>query len=77
MQRQAPRILTLLAPKDLPAVEAALRALTQTSAGVPQQPPPDMTSLVRELVTLTDDNFDERYRVFYEEMKAKAARILE
>lgn len=60
MQRQSSRILTLLAPRDVPAVETALRAL------MPEHSALDLAGLVRELVSLTDANFDARYRLFYD-----------
>ncbi len=58
--RASPRIVYLLAPRDVPVVSKAI------AAEVSQPESTDLTLLLREFLKLDDENFDRRYKLFYD-----------
>jgi ABC-type lipoprotein release transport system permease subunit len=58
--RASPRIVYLLAPRDVPVVAKAIA----NELGKPDTT--DLATLLRDFLQLDDDNFDRRYRLFYD-----------
>ena len=58
--RASPRIAYLLAPKDVPAVKDALVKETGKDAST------DLVALLQSFFEMTDANFDQRFKIFYD-----------
>jgi ABC-type lipoprotein release transport system permease subunit len=58
--RASPRIVYLLAPRDVPVVAKAV------AAEVGQPETTELASLLKEFLKLDDANFDRRYKLFYD-----------
>jgi ABC-type lipoprotein release transport system permease subunit len=67
-RRASPRIIYLLPPKEVPAVAVALAKELKKPESTPLT-----ESLLVEFLTIDDDNFDRRYKLFYDVIAPRIA----
>jgi ABC-type lipoprotein release transport system permease subunit len=60
-KRQASRVVYMLAPKDIAPVRTAIEA----ELGAAKKPG-DLTAIMEQFLDFNDDNFDRRYKLFYD-----------